>query len=187
MYLFVLSVNCYFLSCSVDWAIDIHSVNLNWNVTLMLMLLTYLWLPSSVVLEVHLPLLVDPLLRPDNPIDHVCFVLLEQACPLLVSRQIGCIADDDQAVLGSCNRHVDAVVFFDEVAWLGPHHWYKDDVELTTLGAVNWNDLFLHIFICKDLHYLILLCIVRSDHKDVSFCKLDISYFLDCFGFIELF
>ena len=78
-------------------------------------------------------LLADPLLGALDAIDHVVLVLMQKTGPLLVSRQIGCIPDNDQAVLGSCYCHINTVVLLNKVAWLRPDHSDKDNVKLTTL------------------------------------------------------
>ena len=64
-------------------------------------------------------------------------MLAKQVGPSWILPQIRRLTDDDQAVLGASYGHVYAIVLFDEVAWLGAHHRYKNYVKLATLRAVD--------------------------------------------------
>ena len=104
---------------------------------------------------------------------------MQKTGPLLVSRQIGCIPDNDQAVLGSCYCHINTVVLLNKVAWLRPDHSDKDNVKLSTLWAVDRDDLLIHTLFDEFVHNGILLRIVRCDHENVALRKFDFWYTVD--------
>ena len=104
---------------------------------------------------------------------------MQKTGPLLVSRQVGCIPDNDQAVLGSCYCHVDAVVLLNKVAWLRPDHSDKYNVKLTTLWAVDRDDLLFHTLFDEFVHNSIFLRIVRCNNENVALREFDFWHTVD--------
>lgn len=115
---------------------------------------------------------VGPGLGTDNAVDYSVAVLVEKSVPLGVAAQVPGVANDDEAVLGPRDGHVDAVVLLDEVAWVGPHHAHEHDVELSSLRAVDGNDLVLHVASEELLGDGVFLSVVGRDDADAALLEL---------------
>ena len=89
----------------------------------------------------------------------------------------------------SCNRHVDPIVLFNEVAWLCAHHCYENYVELASLRAIDRYDMIFHSFCGKFVCKRILLGIVRSDDIDALLGETLVrdlrNLFIDSFAFLR--
>ena len=65
---------------------------------------------------------LEPFLSADEAFDDISRVFLEQFGPFFVPAQGWEMANDDKAVLGPGQGHIDPVVLLDEVARLSSHH-----------------------------------------------------------------
>ena len=126
-------------------------------------------------------LLSDPSPSTDDAIYHVFRVLLQKSVPLRIARQIVCIANDDQSVPGPRDRDVDPIVLLDEVAGPGAHHGHEYDVKLSSLRAIDRNDLILHAVFGEPIRDCVLLGVIGSDHKDATFLESLLWYARDLF------
>ena len=115
--------------------------------------------------------MVHPLLSTLDAVDHVFLMLMQESCPLGVSLEVGCVADDYQAMSGPSDCHIDPVVLLDESSRLSANHSNEDDIKLAALGRVDRDNLFLHVHLNKLIHNGILLSIVRSDNVDILFLE----------------
>ena len=88
-------------------------------------------------------------------------------------------------MLGASNTHVDTVLILDEAAWTGSHHRYKDQIELSALGAIYREHLVLYAFISETLRNGVLLSVVGSDHVDAALCELHDRHVFVCLVALE--
>lgn len=69
---------------------------------------------------------------------------------------------------GARDRHIDPVVLLNVDSWCSTHHGNKDDVKLTTLRAINRDDLILSISLTETVGYGAFLGVVGRDHGDAA-------------------
>jgi len=81
------------------------------------------------------------------------------------------VAYDNEAVLGPCDTHINPLAIVDKWAWICAYHRDKNDVELSTLGAVDCKDLIFYLIGSEILSDCVFLGLIRRDHVDVVLCE----------------
>ena len=75
-------------------------------------------------------------------------------------------------MLCTSNANVDTILVLNKITRSCPYHWDKNEVKLTSLRAINWQDLVINFIINESLWDSILLGVVRGYHVDRVLGKL---------------
>ena len=113
-----------------------------------------------------LNLLLDPLLGSGEALNDTVCLLCEQSSPVLIEHERLSIANDDEAVLGARDADIDAILLLHEAARSCTHHRDENQVEFSTLRAVDRENLVLDTILGEVLSYGVLLRVVGRDHVD---------------------
>ena len=119
-----------------------------------------LYLPTFAFLD----LFSYPVFGSFEPRDNIFCLFCEKPVPIGFFLEAFSVANNDQAMLSPSDADVDAVLFLDELARLGPDHGHKDEVKFASLRAVDRQNLIVDLLVCEVLGDCILLCVVRSNH-----------------------
>ena len=69
-------------------------------------------------------------------------------------------------MLGSCNADIDAILLLDELASGSSDHRDENQVEFSSLRAIDRKNLVVDFLVGKSFSDGVLLCIVGGDHID---------------------
>ena len=81
------------------------------------------------------------------------------------------IAYNDEAVLSPCDSHINPFSIMDKGTRICAYHRDKNDVELSTLGAVDCKHLIFYLIINEIFSDRVFLRLIRCDYVDVVFCE----------------
>ena len=117
-------------------------------------------------------LVIDPLPGTLKASHHIARVFFKELLPVALLLESPGAAYDDEAMLGTRDSHVNPVLFLDKGTVARANHRDEDEIELTSLGAIDGQDLVVDICLRKSLSDLVLLSVVRSDHVHAILGKL---------------
>ena len=115
---------------------------------------------------------LDPFLGTLESIHHGISLLSQQIVPVCFALQNFCIADNDEPMLGPSDTNIDPILLLHEASGAGPHHRHENQIELSTLRAVNREHLIFNTFISEILSNRIFLRVVRCYDVDTVLCEL---------------
>ena len=107
--------------------------------------------------------------------------------PIRILPESSGVAYDDEAVLGPCDSHINPFSFMDKGARIRAYHRDKNDVELSTLGAVYCKHLIFYLIGSEILCDCVFLGLIRRDHVDVVLCEFHLWDLSDRLIVLELF
>ena len=81
------------------------------------------------------------------------------------------IAYNDEAVLSPCDSHINPFSIMDKGTRICAYHRDKNDIELSTLGAVDCKHLIFYLIFSEILSDCVFLGLIRRDHVDVVLCE----------------
>ena len=91
--------------------------------------------------------------------------------PLFIFPKDFSVAYNDETVFGASDTHINPFAVTDKRARICAYHRNKDDVELSTLRAVDCKHLIFNLIFSEILSDCVFLGIVRSDHVDIILGK----------------
>ena len=109
---------------------------------------------------------IDPLSGSLNAFDNIASFLLEQPGPVSFGTEDSSVANNDQAVFGSSDANIDAILLLYEHSSSRAHHRYKHEVEFATLRAIDRDDLVIDLALSEVLGDGVLLGVVGRDDVD---------------------